>query len=98
MTDYTLTNNEGQISLKGDLTFSTIIGVREKLEKAIRAGNKEFVIDFANVSRVDSSSISLCLCCLRLAKRIDKTLHFKNLPADINAIAHLVGLESLSEL
>jgi phospholipid transport system transporter-binding protein len=87
-----------QIAITGDLIFSTIVSLRKDVESAIKNSGSECVLDFSQVKRVDSSSVSLCLCCLRLAKQLKKTVHFTHLPADINAIAHLVGLETLSEL
>jgi phospholipid transport system transporter-binding protein len=81
-----------QIALTGDLVFPCIDGIRKVTEAEISAKAGDCVLDFSNVKKVDSSSLSLCLCFLRLARKQNKKMTFINLPKDMVAIADLVGL------
>ncbi|RTE65928.1 STAS domain-containing protein [Amphritea opalescens] len=84
------------ILLKGDLLFSTIISVREALEKAFEQAGQAVVVDFAGVQRVDSSAVSLWLCLERKSRALQRPLKALNIPAELSAIVRLVGLESTS--
>ncbi|BBB30707.1 STAS domain-containing protein [Neptunomonas japonica] len=87
-----MSNELNQILLMGDLVFPRIESVRRVVEAEISAKAGDCVLDFSNVKKVDSSSLSLCLCFLRLAKKQNKKMTFINLPKDMLAIADLVGL------
>ena len=80
------------ILLKGDLLFSTIISVREALEKAIDQADKDCVLDFAGVGRVDSSAVSLWLCLERKTRSRHLSLKAVNIPDELSSIVSLVGL------
>ncbi|MBR9866238.1 MAG: STAS domain-containing protein [Oceanospirillales bacterium] len=80
------------ILLKGDLLFSTIISVREALEKAIDQTDKDCVLDFAGVDRVDSSAVSLWLCLERKTRSRHLSLKAVNIPDELSSIVSLVGL------
>lgn len=82
-----------QIRLTGDLIIPEIDNIRKKIEAELSGKDGDCVLDFASVNRVDSSSLSLCLCFLRLAKKQSKQLTFINLPKEMIAIADLVGLK-----
>ena len=84
-----------QIRLTGDLVFPEIDNIRKKIEADISTQDGDCEIDFTNIKRVDSSSLSLCLCFLRLAKQQEKKLSFVNVPKDMIAIADLVGLKEI---
>ncbi len=84
-----------QIGLTGDLIIPEIDNIRKKIEAEILAIEGDCVLDFSGVERVDSSSLSLCLCFLRLAKIQGKQLTFINLPEEMIAIADLVGLRAI---
>lgn len=84
-----------QIRLTGDLIIPEIDNIRKKIEADISTKEGDCVLDFSDVNRVDSSSLSLCLCFLRLAKKQEKQLTFINLPEEMIAIADLVGLRAI---
>jgi phospholipid transport system transporter-binding protein len=84
------------IEISDDLVFPRIDDIRKTIEAAISANADDCIIDFINVNKVDSSSLSLCLCFLRLAKKQNKKVAFKNLPKDMVAIADLVGLSAIA--
>ncbi|WP_293267120.1 STAS domain-containing protein [Neptunomonas sp.] len=93
-----ITSNQEQsrIELTGDLIFPYIDGVRKAVETAISASVGDCILDFSNVQKVDSSSLSLCLCFLRLAKKQQKQVTFVNLPKDMISIADLVDLKVIA--
>lgn len=84
------------IRLKGDLLFSTIISVREALEKAFDQTEQAVVIDFSGVRRVDSSAVSLWLCLERKSRALNRPLKALNIPTELSAIVRLVGLDNTS--
>lgn len=82
------------LKLSGDLLFSTVTGVRDALLKAIASqGEGPLTLDMADVERVDSSALSLWLCCQRQARNNGGEVTIRNLPADMRSIADLVGLD-----
>jgi phospholipid transport system transporter-binding protein len=92
--DKTLRPENKTIELSGDLVFPDIYQIRQKTEAAISAQVGSCIVDFSKVGKVDSSSLSLCLCFLRLAKKQNKQVTFTNLPDDMVSIADLVGLDT----
>lgn len=80
------------LSIQGDLLFSTIEQQRKTLEKQLNKTEGAIEINLAKVGRVDSSALSLCLCCLRLAQQRGQSVTFTHLPAGLKAIAELTGV------
>ncbi|GGO82885.1 hypothetical protein GCM10011348_25280 [Marinobacterium nitratireducens] len=83
------------VVLRGDLRFATVTAIRSRLERLIATGNSHCAVDFAAVKSVDSSALSLWLCCQREAQRHGVTLEARRVPEELMSIARLVGLESL---
>ena len=52
-------------------------------------------IDFADVTDIDSSAVSLLLHWRREALRLDKALRYGNLPANLVSLAELYGVDGL---
>jgi len=83
------------LRLSGDLLFSTVVTLRDELLQAIaEQGEGPLVLDMAGVKRVDSSALSLWLCCQRQAKDKGGEVTIRNLPKDMKSIADLVGLDN----
>ena len=80
------------LTIQGDLLFSTIEQQRKALEKQLSATQGDVQINLSGVGRVDSSALSLCLCCLRLAQQRGQSVQFAHIPAGLNAIAELTGI------
>lgn len=80
------------LAIQGDLLFSTIEQQRKTLEKQLNATQGDVQIDLSEVGRVDSSALSLCLCCLRLAQQRGQSVRFTHIPTGLNAIAELTGV------
>lgn len=81
------------LKLSGALTVQGIMAVRHALEKQIDKSKGDVSVDFAGVTRVDSSAMSLWLCCMRRAdERNNGRLVATNVPEELRSIAGLVGL------
>ena len=86
------TRQSNCIKLQGDLLFSTVVAVREELQPLLKDPGEQLSIDFADVSRVDSSALSLWLCLQRFARQYNVKLQAVNVPSELASIARLVGL------
>lgn len=82
-----------ELTVEGDLLFSTIVSKRDTLLEQLKGLTGQCCIDFGKVGRVDSSALSLWLCCQRFAKAKSLSLEVINLPSDMLSIAKLVGID-----
>jgi phospholipid transport system transporter-binding protein len=84
-------------TLQGALSFETLPSVLVESDKY--AGRTDLpdrlIIDFSQITGVDSSAVALLLEWKRRAQRRDKTLTFVNLPANLLALARLYGVAEL---
>ncbi len=81
--------------VKGDINFSSVLGLREAGFSAIRQAPDRCRFDFSAVAVVNSMALSLILCWHRSATQAGIELQFSHLPAELIAIAGLCDLESL---
>jgi len=81
-----------QINISGALTFANIMRIKQDVESSLANLSGAVSIDFAGVTKVDSSSLSLWLCILRLAEALGLQLKPQNVPEEMSSIAGLVGL------
>ncbi len=77
------------------LTFETADAALEQGIAAIRAG--ETVFDLGGVRAADSSGVALLLAWQRRARDAGRKLTFINVPANIDALANLYGLDGVLE-
>ena len=84
-------------TLQGALSFETVPGVLAESDKyAAREDLPDrFIVDFSQVTGVDSSGVALLLEWRRRAQRANKTLTFVNLPPNLLALARLYGVAEL---
>lgn len=82
------------IALEGDIILATVAAQRAGLEARIRELQGSCILDFSQVCRVDTSALSLCLSCLRAARARDLSVSFRAFPAELQAIAKLVGFNT----
>ncbi|MGZ3184013.1 MAG: STAS domain-containing protein [Telluria sp.] len=80
------------------LTFDTITfqNARAVLEQgcaAIRGGQLE--LDLAGIKAADSSAVAVLLAWQRTARAAGATLRIHNVPAGIQSLAHVYGVDSL---
>jgi phospholipid transport system transporter-binding protein len=80
--------------VEGALHFSTVAALLIEGEKAIEAGQAA-VIDLKGVLMSDSSGLALLIEWLSVAKSLNRTLKYENIPKQIHELAHLSELEAL---
>lgn len=82
----------GLLKVSGDLNFTSILSLRKKGEKLIAASPDEVEIDFSGVNASGSAAVSLMMCWLRTACRLDKAIHFSNVPDPLERVIAVSGL------
>ena len=86
----------GKIEVRGALTFGTARRVRVAAARLLVArGGPALTVDCSAVSASDSAGLAVLLDWLALAKRQGRAVRFMNLPAPIQAVAHISEVESL---
>ena len=75
------------------ISFENARGLLETGLLAIK--NKDGVIDFQNVKKVDSSAVALALGWLREAEKSGGSLKLANRPASFNTLLKLYGLSEV---
>jgi len=82
--------------LHGDLDHHTAKYIRSKIDAAIRENNtQKLIIDFANVSFMDSSGIGLVMGRYKIMKELSGEVVIANPPAYIRKVMQLAGLNKL---
>lgn len=56
---------------------------------------QSLTLDFAEVNSADSAALALILQCQREAAALGASLELANLPAELDSLARLYGIESL---
>jgi phospholipid transport system transporter-binding protein len=84
----------GRFKVYGALDADTATDLLKRSDAAFKdAGSLE--IDLANVPEGDSAGLALLIEWLRLAKQRRQTIHFKNVPPQIAALARISEVENL---
>lgn len=83
------------ITLKDDLTFSTVSQLIAGMPNLLRNSGESCVIDLAQVQRTDSAGLAFLLELLRYAKSQGKTLQFHHLPNQLASLATFTRVDSL---
>jgi phospholipid transport system transporter-binding protein len=87
-------NKKGQWQVTGELGFATV----PKLYKTgydVITEHENLVFDLQDIIALDNSGLALLTAWVRLAKKLDKTISFVNLPNKLLDIAKLSGLEDI---
>ena len=80
----------GQVTVTAALTFETARRVYEEgVACFIHDGSPDIALDCAGVPNADSAGLAVLIEWRRWARQHGRHLKFVNLPAQINAIAHL---------
>ena len=88
-------DNEHVYRIIGELNMSTVPELLEMMSSLLDGAGQERVIDLAEVSRSDSAGLALLLDWMSQAQQKNISLSFKNLPAQMQAIIKISGLDSL---
>jgi phospholipid transport system transporter-binding protein len=84
----------GSWLLVGDLSFTTVPALRGGLD--IKSADRPRIsIDLAGVTRSDSAGLALLIEWLRESERLGKIITFLNMPAQMQSIARVCGLEGI---
>ncbi len=84
----------GSWMLVGDLSFTTVPALRGGLD--IKSADRTRIsIDLAGVTRSDSAGLALLIEWLRESERLGKTITFLNMPAQMQSIARVCGLDGI---
>lgn len=86
--------DEGRWILSGELGFGTV----SQLLKDSRAGFSDghhFEVDLSGVKRADSAGLALLIEWLRSAERAGSSVSFVNMPAQMQSIARICGLDDI---
>jgi phospholipid transport system transporter-binding protein len=79
-------------AVSGALTFDTVPALYQS-SAAWFAGEGELTLDLAGVSRCDSAGLALLIEWLRRARHADRPLRFANLPAQVQTLIRVNGLQ-----
>jgi phospholipid transport system transporter-binding protein len=78
----------------GSLHFTTVSALLPPGIEAIEGGRAD-VIDLAGVTASDSSGLALLIEWLSVAKNANRTLHYENIPSQLQQLARLSEVEEL---
>ena len=78
----------------GSLEFATVARLLPRGTAAIEGGHAA-VIDLAGVTDSDSSGLALLIEWLSVAKEARRSLHYENMPAQLQQLAGLSEVEGL---
>ena len=79
-------------TVSGALTFDTV-PVLYRTSDSWFAGDNEIVIDLAQVTRADSAGLALMVEWLRRAQAVGRRLRFANIPAQMQTLIRVNGLQ-----
>jgi len=84
--------------LEGDLTKETVNALRTAFSRLLTGPDSHFDIDLSNVGHSTSVGLSLLLCCVRDAKKANKTVAYTNMPKELFEMARVSGLDDVLPL
>jgi phospholipid transport system transporter-binding protein len=88
-----ITQIDNRWNVSGGVIIGTVSAILEASKSLPIAANT--VVDFANVTNIDTSTISLVLEWKRRAQRENQVLKLMNLPANLTSLTQLYGVADL---
>lgn len=89
----------GRYALKGIVTFDNAAVVEENgrrmIENDLQQGESRLEVNLAGLLQGDSSTLSVCLSWLRLARQYNASFCLSGIPGELQALAKVCGVESL---
>ncbi len=79
-------------AVSGALTFETVPGLYRNSSSWF-TGTGDLTIDLAQVERTDSAGLALLIEWLRRARVANRTLRFANIPAQVQTLIRINGLQ-----
>jgi phospholipid transport system transporter-binding protein len=86
---------EGDYLLAGALDFASVPSVLDRATEIFVNGATSISIDLSGVTRADSAGLALLVEWMRIAHRHHRNIVFRNIPAQMRAIAKVSGLERI---
>ena len=83
------------VFVEGALDFDTVSDLDDQLNSWFAGGGDTLHVDLSGVQFCNSAGISLMLEWMRAARRQGRQLRLQHLPADMLAMAELIGLSSV---
>jgi phospholipid transport system transporter-binding protein len=91
-------NSPGQFSASGRITFATARAARDTGMAAFSGGDGQAIqIDCSGISASDSAGLAVLLDWMAVARRSGRSLHYRNLPLQVQAIAKISDVLDLLE-
>ena len=81
------------LKLRGPVTIETHVGLREAATPHI--GQADWIIDWTDVTDVDSSALSLLFAWQRASLAAGGSIRVHNLPPNLKSLAELYGVAEL---
>jgi phospholipid transport system transporter-binding protein len=78
----------------GSLDFATVTALLPLGSAAISGGRAD-VIDLAGITQSDSSGLALLIEWLSVARQVNRTVRYVNMPAQLHQLARLSDVEEL---
>jgi phospholipid transport system transporter-binding protein len=88
-----ITQIDNRWNVSGEVVIATVSTLLETSKNL--ALSAETTIDFAQVTDIDTSTISLILEWKRRARRENQAIKLANLPANLNSLTQLYGVADL---
>ena len=88
-----ITQEGDRLLLQGPVTIATVSALLAQCRLLLAPGVA--VLDFKNVTEVDSAAVALALECMREARRRKLALSLANLPAAMHNLAELYAVSEL---
>lgn len=87
---------DGQITLKGLLTFESVPRVWQETQSLLSQSSQALLqLDLGGVSRSDSAGIAFLIECLRFSRQLGKKINYKHVPEQMLAIVRVCDLEHI---
>ena len=85
----------GRYTLVGELSFTSVLAALKQSAVLFALPADKMVFDLAGITKADSAGLALLLEWLRLAGQAGVDLHYVNLPSQLSAMAHVVGVDEI---
>jgi len=92
MANITLNNTEGKSLLVGELTRHTVMQLSKKSIKQLTT-QQSTIIDLQQVTRIDTAGLAWFFSLLEQANSNNCQLSFSNIPAKLNKLISLSGVD-----
>lgn len=83
------------IYLCGNLDFSNAMSIYKESLKVFSTVQIKVTVDFSELESTNSAALALIINWMRLARKKNKSIQFRNVSADIMSLAKVSGLDKL---